>query len=139
MGAGPDQPRAQNGQRLRARDLTVTLPPGSPQAAQREPVTVKSRLVRMLVAPEHVTAAGRLPGKAVLTFHVGYVTGKPFLAWLDNGQWVAVPSTYNARAGHGHMDHLEDQSVDQQRDPEDLRPRNSNRPELRPGERGAGD
>jgi hypothetical protein len=83
-----------------ARNLTVTLPPGSPRvSAQREPVTVQSRLARELAAPERITAAGRLPGRAVLTFHVGYVGGSPFLAWLDGGTWVPVPSTYNARAG----------------------------------------
>ena len=81
-------------------NLTVTLPPGAPHVtATRVTATVKSRLAERLAPPEHLTASGRLPGRAVLAFHVGHVRGRPFLAWLDHGQWMPVPSTYDARAG----------------------------------------
>jgi len=83
-----------------ARDLTATLPPGSPQVtARRVQVGAGSRLIRPLTAAEHVAAAGRLGGRAVLTFHVGHVSGRPFLAWLNGATWVPVPSSYNAKAG----------------------------------------
>lgn len=83
-----------------ARDLVVTLPPGSLHVtARRVHTAAGSPLVRPLAAAEHVSAGGRLGGRAVLTFHVGHVSGRPFLAWLDGATWVPVASAYNATAG----------------------------------------
>jgi hypothetical protein len=83
-----------------SKNLTVALPPGSPQVRARSvPAAAGSPLLRALAEPEHMEASGRLPGRAVLTFHVGHVTGRPFLAWLDGGTWIPVPSRYDASAG----------------------------------------
>jgi hypothetical protein len=80
--------------------VTVTLPSGAPDVtARRVTVTLHSRLAELLAPPQHLMAAGRLPGRAVLTFHVGHVRGRPFLAWLDRGQWTPVRSMYHAQAG----------------------------------------
>ena len=82
------------------RNLTVALPPGSPiPTAHRDAITFRSSFVRLLAAPEHVSLPGRLPGSAVLTFHIGHPAGSPFIAWLSNGQWIPVPSKYDAAAG----------------------------------------
>jgi hypothetical protein len=83
-----------------ARDLVVTLPPGSPHVTARQVhAATGSPLARPLAPAEHVAAGGRFGGQAVLTFHVGHVSGRPFLAWLDGATWVPVASTYNPKAG----------------------------------------
>jgi hypothetical protein len=87
-----------------ARNLTVTLPPGSPPVtATPSGARVKEPRLTMLAPAERLTAAGKLPaGGAVLTFHVKAPAGTtPFLASFDKatGQWVPVPSRYDPRTG----------------------------------------
>jgi hypothetical protein len=93
------QPAARKSTTL-AHDLTVILPPGSPRVSARSvPMTGRPPLLRPLAAAEHLRASGPLAGRAVLVFHIGHVSGRPFLAWLDGKDWIPVLSHYDAKSG----------------------------------------
>jgi hypothetical protein len=95
-----------------AHGLTITLHGGTAKvAAEASLASVTTALtrrlpVRLLAPPERVIFAGKLPTRgAVLTWRINRkmlapgVT--PFIAALDQatGQWTALPSGYNGRAG----------------------------------------
>ena len=82
------------------REAMLILPAGSPSIVARHALTSpSSRFLKELATPEHLSSAGPLPARAVLSFHIGRVKTTPFLAWLSGRKWIPVPSNYNARAG----------------------------------------